>query len=216
MKLNRSFLAFLLMGVLSTAAPTFAQQPTVVSFSAEFLVTDPEISMGGSATGKVYIDAAGMRVENENGGEVAVTILDFVHNTMTLLDTRSKTYSSVPLRRGGLGAMQLLFSQKSAPCGDGEVGLIHATKVAVEPVDGRSTEKWRCAFKTHSGGALRWTIWYDTALSFPLRMEVGTGLSLSVKNIVVGPQPAPLFRIPAGYAKRTAPKQPVIRLKRIK
>jgi hypothetical protein len=57
------------------------------------------------------------------------------------------------------------------------------------------TDKW---IKTEDGE--RSTLWIDRQLRFPVR-TVEDDETGELRNIKIGPQPASLFQVPAGYKK---------------
>lgn len=210
----RSLLVPVLFGLVSYAAPAVAEQQVWPGLSADFLITDPANSSGGTTAGKLYLDGPGMRVENKMNGGIAVMIFDFARNTTILLDPQTKSYSEAARPDGGMGMMKWLFPRKGDPCGKGELGTVKTTKLGTETLNGRKVEKWRCVYKSSDGGAKTWTLWNDPSLPIPIRVDVDTGLVFALSNLVVTPQPAALFRVPAGYTRRADPQGPTLYLKR--
>lgn len=202
-----SLLLLLLFALLSHAA---AAPPVGSGLSADFLITDPDDSFGGTTAGRLYLDDSGMRVENKIGDEVEVTIFDFVRDILLVLDPEEESYSESAWLDGDLGMMEWLFAREGGPCGeDGDVHL-KTMKLGMETLNGRKVQKWRCVYEGGEGGATSWTVWDDPSLLIFLRLEVDAGPIFALSNLVVAPQPAWLFRAPAGYTKQSDSHAPAI------
>lgn len=197
-----------LFGPLSHAAA--AEPPAGAGLSADFLITDPDDSFGGTTAGRLHLDDSGMRVENKIDGEVAITIYDFARNIVIVLDTEAESYREAPWLDGDLGMMEWLFAREGGPCGDEGDEYVKTTKLGIETVNGRKVQKWRCAYQGGEGGGTAWTVWDDPSLLIFLRVAVDAGPVFSLSNLVVAPQPAWLFRAPAGYEKQSDLHAPAI------
>jgi hypothetical protein len=89
---------------------------------------------------------------------------------------------------------------------DGTVMELH--DVGTDTVNGRKTRKWETVITRTDGQSTRSTQWYDPELKIVIREEMPGGYVRELKNISVGPQPAELFQIPAGYQKINPPPAP--------
>lgn len=208
----RSLSLLLLIGLVSCSAPMSAQTRPEPGFSADFVITDPGNSFGGNTAGRLYLDEPGMRIENDFGAEVAVTILDFANNNVIWLDHEDRSYSESARLGGELGIMESLLASDDGLCGEDEDSNVEAVTLGIETLDGREVEKWRCTYASSGASATTWTLWHDSLLPIPIRIEVNTGYMFVLRNIVVAQQPAVLFRVPAGYTKRADSQGPTIRV----
>jgi outer membrane lipoprotein-sorting protein len=76
-------------------------------------------------------------------------------------------------------------------------------KVGSDTVLGRSVDKY-VVTNTEDGVPVKSTIWFDRELLFPIKVESEDG-SMEATSIEIGPQPAELFEIPAGYSEMQMP-----------
>lgn len=198
------FCFLLLLVSFGLPSPAAAVEPPAgAGLSADFLIKDPDGSFGGTTAGRLYLDDSGMRVENRIDGEVEVMIYDFARNVVILLDTEEESYRESVWFDGDLGMMEWLFAREGGPCGEDGDEYLKTTKLGMETLHGRKVQKWRCAYEGGEGGGASWTVWDDPSLLIFLRVEVEAGPVFSLSNLVVAPQPAWLFRPPAGYRKET-------------
>jgi len=75
-----------------------------------------------------------------------------------------------------------------------------------EQVEGRTVEKWETTISRPGQQAVRSVQWLDPVLDVPVRGEGPDGSTFALRNIKVGPQPADLFTVPAGFQKLTPPQ----------
>lgn len=75
-----------------------------------------------------------------------------------------------------------------------------------EEVEGRTVEKWETTISRPGQQTMRSVQWLDPELGVPVRGEGPDGSAFALRNIKVGPQPAELFTVPAGYQKLTPPQ----------
>ena len=66
-----------------------------------------------------------------------------------------------------------------------------------ETIDGRTTTTWRAV----SPQQRTYAAWIDRELKIPLRVDTNFGTRFSLTDIVPGPQPDSLFRIPPNFQK---------------
>lgn len=74
-----------------------------------------------------------------------------------------------------------------------------------ETLGGRPTEKWEMLTTEAGKPAVRTFQWYDPALELAVRQELPGGYVSELRNLQLGPQPAELFTIPAGYERIAMP-----------
>ncbi len=205
-----SWLLIPLIGLVSCAAPAAAAPPVGSGLSADFLIADPDDSFGGTTSGRIYLDDSGMRVENRIGDDVEITIFDFSRDVVIVLDSEDKSYSESAWLDGDLGMMEWLFAREGGPCGEDGDENLKTIKLGTQTLHGRKVQKWRCAYAGGEGGPMTWTVWDDPSLLIFLRVEVDAGPVFALSNLVVGRQPAALFRPPAGYRKQSDARAPAI------
>jgi hypothetical protein len=89
-----------------------------------------------------------------------------------------------------------------------DLSALKTERLGHETVLGYPCTKMRVtAGRMPNGQALLVTAWVADALELPLRLET-MGMIQENRNLRVGPQPASLFEIPAGYTKTSAPGRP--------
>lgn len=75
-----------------------------------------------------------------------------------------------------------------------------------EQIEGRQVEKWRSSVQGPQG-MVQSEQWYDPQLNIAIRQHAPDGSLRELHNIVVGPQPDELFRLPQGYRLRQSVQQ---------
>jgi len=88
---------------------------------------------------------------------------------------------------------------------DGSV--TESTLVAKEQLEGRNVEKWETVISRSGQQPVRSVQWLDPELGVPVRGQGPDGSTFALRNIQVGPQPAELFTVPAGFQKVEPPQQ---------
>jgi len=78
-----------------------------------------------------------------------------------------------------------------------------------ETLHGRPTERWEQTTTQADGKKHTTKQWYDPELQIAIREEMPGGFFREIRDIRVGPQPAELFSIPAGYQRVESDKQAV-------
>jgi hypothetical protein len=76
-------------------------------------------------------------------------------------------------------------------------GQWRCERIGQETVDGRSVARYRIIVSADR----EMLGWVDPALKFPLKVQREDGTTAVIENILEGPQPTPLFEIPAGFRK---------------
>lgn len=121
--------------------------------------------------------------------------------------TRKWTISSTA--GGQEGTMQFwLDEQRHIPVRqimpDGST--MEARMLGSEQVNGRKTEKWEMTSSYTGGQSMVSYQWYDPALQMIISEEQPGGFKRDLVNITQQPQPAALFKVPAGYKEVSMPQ----------
>jgi hypothetical protein len=156
-----------------------------LEFSAEQTVRSGQQSV----TGKIYFKADRWRVEmaSPEGPKVAIHRLDKI---VTWLLLPNKTYVELPFR---IDQTPLV-----APKVEGEV---QRKLVGKEEVGGRKTEKYEVIVEEKGTRQIVYQ-WVAPDINFPMKTASADGSRESMySHVTLGPQPAHLFELPAGYTK---------------
>ena len=81
--------------------------------------------------------------------------------------------------------------------GAAEEGAWRCSRIGSDPVEGRAALRYAIT----SPQGRRSDGWIDVRLGFLMRLRDSTGTGLQLVNLTEGPQPAPLFELPAAYRK---------------
>ncbi len=76
--------------------------------------------------------------------------------------------------------------------------------VGKEKINGRATEKWEISIQRIGRQSRVSHQWFDPELNTILRDEQAGGYKRELSNIIIGPQPAELFSVPAGHEEISA------------
>lgn len=184
--------AFVVGPMLALAAP-----PTGYS-------TDMVVVSGGQVlqTMRLYVSGQKSRVEGMTAGPLGpvVTISRKDKGIVWTLYLDKKQYT------------EKVAAASSAPgrpeLGNLDLGNLEKENLGKENVLGYACTKMRVTLGAMPNGrAMTSTVWVADALDLPIRLEM-MGIVQENRNLKVGPQPAPLFEIPAGFAKTAAPGMP--------
>ena len=163
-------------------------QGAPVPFSADWAhyVDGDELLDGG----KYHASSKAVRLEGVEGGNQYVVIHNFKRKVSSVTYVPQREYLEVELASDRLRDEFGLFGTPCPP--EAEKSLIGR-----ETLDGRDTEKWNCTFPH----GMTETVWYDTRLEAPIRIDDGEGSSIQFTNIEEGPQAADLFVPPSDYER---------------
>ncbi|HLG44001.1 MAG TPA: hypothetical protein VI337_03200 [Nitrospirales bacterium] len=144
-----------------------------------------------SMTGKIHFKPDRWRVEmaSPEGPRVSINRMDKI---VTWLLLPNKTYIEIPLR----------FDQfpQVAPRIEGEVGR---KLVGTDQVGGRTTEKYEVSVESEGRKVIMYQ-WVAPDIKFPMKTATADGsYETAYLSVTIGPQPAHLFEVPAGYIKTT-------------
>ncbi len=74
-----------------------------------------------------------------------------------------------------------------------------------EQVAGRHSEKWQRIIAAPDGTSQKMMQWYDPELKLTIREQLPNGFTRELRQVKLAPQPANLFKLPAGYKKIDPP-----------
>ena len=155
-----------------------------------------DASDGSTATGMMYFGGAKTRTELTKDGQAMVVIADPAAKSQLILMTEDKMYMQMPMGQGPVNVSISGPSDPTNPCSGGS-GATDCVKGKTESVNGHSAVRWD--YTNHEG--VRTRAWVSLSLRFPVKTEDDDGGKMELSNIAVGPQPANLFAVPAGYTK---------------
>ncbi len=191
--------------IVSTAAQA-------ADFSAETVARN---SLGQTRTSKLYISNGKVRVEPQ--GAPSYELLDAKAKTGYFVFPAKKTYIVQPQRMAMYNAAS--FSIAATPCINlmATGGIITCKSLGPDKINGRVTEKWEVTQtgpgpKGPAGPSLSFTstVWVDRGLNTIVKAQSARG-SLQYQNLKLGPQPANLFALPAGFKQEAMPTPPAAR-----
>lgn len=196
--------AVLVWGVIiGLNTPLYAQvNGAPVPFSAEWGYYDQGERQD---SGKYYAGPDAVRVEltsdravwhlGPDGGPYAV-IYNLKDTVAWILDPTECTYSEQSDIRFGL-----YWSHRIGHFGNPCPQETRARRIGRDTLQGRSVEKWRCAYPERH----HIVVWYDTRLLTPIRIDIDKEFNeyFALTGIIEGPQPETLFALPSEYISYT-------------
>lgn len=186
-------LAVLALCAFSLAA--HAADPALPTLSVEYSADRTITTDSGAITGRVFATAQKERMEMNTGGMQSVMILRRDTRTGTML---------MPAQRMAmdLGFAQAQQQSASAP-GDG----VSIREIGKEKVEGMQTTKYQVTRTDGGGSGHLWVTRDGIVMKMEmLTQEHGkkTRVSMALRNVKVGRQPASLFEVPPGYTRMPA------------
>jgi hypothetical protein len=171
-----------------------AAKPTDYSTDMVML-TDGQVGQ----TLKLYVSGQKSRVEGMTAGPLGSVIA--IHRRdkgLTLaLYPKSMEYTEKPVSASQSSGKPDLSSL--------DLGAMKKENLGKETVLGYACTKMRVTFgNMPNGRPLTGTIWVADSLELPIRLDF-MGIVQENRNLKIGPQPAALFEIPAGYRKTQSP-----------
>lgn len=180
-----SILLSLTLGLAVQANAAGLPVPTV-EYSAERVIE----SDAGSFGGKIYSAKDRERSEMNMGDMQTVTILRRDKQVGWMLMPMQKAYSEMD------------FKQAAKQSGGAPEDMVDITVVGSETVEGFESTKYKMVMKDGSAGGFIWI----TQEGIPVKMDMlsksgrdKTRITMTLKNLQIGPQDPQLFEIPAGY-----------------
>lgn len=162
---------------VSLAANVFA-----LDFSADMVMTQ----QGVTTNAKVFMSGEKSRMEAP--GSVSISRMD--KKVVWILMPEQKMY------------MEQAFDPSKMTVSSGKVeGELERTPLGKDTVDGKVTDKYKVTYEIQ-GMKNEMYQWIESGSNFPLKTaSIDGSWSVEYKNINTGPQPDPLFEVPAGYKK---------------
>lgn len=183
-------LTLALMAMLATSAAS-AQSPLPVpkvGYSADRIVE----TESGTFSGKVYAMPDRDRSETSMGGMTSVVILRRDLNSGWMLMPSQKMYRTLDL------------SQASRQPGAAPPSDMSIVTIGPDSVEGTPATKYKLLMKDGSAGGFAWFTADGIAIKMDMLSKNGKKterVTMTLKNLQVGPQQAALFEAPAGYSK---------------
>lgn len=179
-----------LAGALLTTPMAFAQTPIptpTVSYSADRVLE----TEAGVFTGKVYATADRERSEMSMGGmTTAIVLRRDLQNGLMLMPSQ-KMYKELDFSE----------ARKQAGAAPNDVSI---DVVGPDTLDGIETTKYKLVMKDGSAGGFMWFTREGIALKMDMLTKNGRKterMTITLRNLQVGPQDPALFEAPAGYSK---------------
>jgi len=185
--IRRLSISFALCAFAFTAAEAGSLPVPTVEYSADRVIETEKGTFGG----RVYAALDKERIEMSMQGMETVTILRRDRGIAWMLMPAQRMYQ------------ELDFAQAAEQSGAQPSDEIDITEVGAETIEGQSATKYKMLMKDGSGGGFIWI----TADGIPVKMDLlgksgrdKTRMTVTLKNLVTGPQDASLFELPDGYS----------------
>lgn len=165
-------------------------------------------SQGQSRSRKIYFSNGLIRVEME--GAPAYEILDAKKLTGSFIVPGKKLCVVQPavMAQQNISA----YSVGASPCSKimATGGIVNCKRLGTDQLDGRPAEKWEL-IQVVQGQSYTSTVWVDRLLDAIVKAQSPRG-TFEMQNVHIGPQPASLFAVPAGYTTKNmgAPVPPPV------
>lgn len=173
-----------LLGVCNVEA---ASLPTPkVEYSADRIID----SEAGTFTGKVYATKDKERTEISMSGMQSVTIVRRDKQLGWMLMPSHRMYSQMDLSRA---------QQQSGSAPSDQVTI---EQVGSDVVEGHATTKYKLLMKDSTAGGFIWITDQGIAIKMDMLSKEGgkkSRMTVTLKNLQVGPQDTQLFELPSGY-----------------
>jgi hypothetical protein len=185
-------LGLLALTAQSSAQPATLPTPTVEYSADRIMETDK-----GTFTGKLYSTADKERSEMHMQGMQTVTILRRDRQVGWMLMPAQKMYREMDIAKA---------REQSASAPRDQVEI---TAEGTDSVEGHAATKYRMVMKDRSAGGFIWI----TAEGIPVKMDMlsksgaeKSRVTVTLKNLQIGPQDSQLFDVPQGYTAVPAMK----------
>lgn len=174
--------------VATTASFATPVPAPTVEYSADRIME----TSAGTFEGKVY---------SAKGKERSETTMKGMQSVMILRSDKQEGYMLMPAQKM---YMQMDFSKAKQQAGGGTPDDVQITEVGGETVEGHSTTKYKLIMKDGSAGGFMWFTKEGVMVKMDAVMKDGkdkSRMTVTLKNLQVGPQDASLFEVPAGFTK---------------
>jgi len=179
-------LALCIAALAATTSRAGSLPVPTVEYSADRIVE----TEAGSFGGRVYFTRDKERLETSAGGVESVMIRRRDRATAWMLMPAQRMYRELDLAHGA--------EQSGTPVAD----KVDITEVGPEAVEGQPATKYKMVMKDGSGGGFIWI----TADGIPVKMDLlgkrgreKTRMTVTLRNLVVGPQDPGLFELPNDF-----------------
>lgn len=193
MALQRCFVGLVLFVWLAWAGAAGLPAPT-----AEYSADRELISSHGTFMQKVYASGVKQRSETEMEGMKMVTIVRPDKQVAWTLMPVGNMYQEISLAQ----AQQ----QTGTPGDDVEI-----TKLGSETVEGFDTTKYKMTMKDGHGDGFLWLTKDNIPVMMQMNSQEGgqrSTMTMTLKNLHIGPQNPALFELPPGYSRMPAMGMP--------
>ena len=173
------------LGISAQAVTVTLPGPTV-EYSADRVMETTQ----GTFNGKVYATKDKERAEMAMSGMQSVMILRRDKQLGWMLMPAQKMY------------MTMDFAKAQQQSGAAPNDQVEITEVGTETVEGSSAKKYKMLMKDGSGGGFIWITEQGIAVKMDMLSKSGgekSRMTVTLKNLKVGPQDAQLFELPSGY-----------------
>jgi hypothetical protein len=177
---------------------------TAQEFTALLVSAGTGHDMATGAPGRIHVSGDKVRLETPEvpSGffvtDAAANTAYFVRPSLrTFMEARQSSVLAqlfVPLDPDDPCARWQAMAKLSGAAADGAWQCTHSGEATL---DGRAVATWRAVSPRSRG----FVVTIDRALRVPLRLETTFGTSFSLVEIVPGPQPDTLFKVPPSYQK---------------
>jgi hypothetical protein len=178
-------LTMCLTALATTAGADTLPVPTVEYSADRIMETD-----AGTFSGRVYYSPEKERLEMSLGGMQSVMILRRDRGNAWMLMPAQRMYQEIDIQRAA--------EQSGSQAAD----QVDITEVGAEAVEGLAATKYRMVMKDGSGGGFIWI----TTEGIPVKMDLlgrrgreRTRMTVTLQNVVIGPQDPSLFEPPSDY-----------------
>ncbi len=202
-RLSRTIRLALAAGALLADAVA-AQDMPVTQFSATLVSAGTE-GIATGVPGRIHVSGDKVRLETPEVRD-GYFVVDGRANTAYFV--RPALHTFMEARQSSALAQIFVLLDPDNPCARWQSAAAlsgaaasgkpwQCERTGEETIDGRSTVVYRAT----SPQQRTYLAWIDRALRIPLRVETNFGTRFSLADIVAGPQPDSLFRIPPNFQK---------------
>ena len=185
------FTRFALVSTLCIVAfATSAQGAGLPAPTVEYSADRVMETEAGTFEGKVYAAKDKERSETRLRGMTSVMILRRDKQLGYMLMPQQKMYQ------------QMDFAKAQAQNGGQPADQVEITEVGSETIEGQATTKYKLVMKDGSAGGFMWFTRDGIMMKMDSVVKSGrdkSRVTITLKNLKVGPQDASLFEVPAGY-----------------
>jgi len=179
-----------LVAICGLCSSGIAQAATLpapsVAYSADRVIE----TSSGTFTGKVYATKDKERAETNVGGMQSVMILRRDKQLGWMLMPAHKMYQTLD------------FAKAQAQSGAAPDDQVDITEAGVDTIEGFAAKKYKMLMKDGSGGGFIWITEHGIPVKMDMLSKHGgdkTRMTVTLKNLKIGPQDAQLFELPSGF-----------------